>query len=235
MVSFIILHIISCLLSSGNEHDFSALPVMILYERFYAPNRNRKHPSIYQVRKMENRARKAEIFTENSHLLLSCTITNCRRWSYPSTYLPGNLEKWGDFSEKFTKCLQIAFWRWWHENLPHLTTEKIPFWTMILRIFCLKLKCSPLCLNRCEIFCMIYQQYDRLLHRVRCSYFYGESSCGKCQIVRQQSGNLHSDPYDPIVIINSFPLLKLCTRENRHEQTVNSPKNHAQKLKNHGR
>ena len=91
-------------------------------------------PSIYQVRKMENRARKTVMFTESSHLSLSSTITYIRWRSYPSTYLPWNLEKWGDFSEKFTKCLQIAFLCWWHENLPHLTTEKIPFWTRILRI-----------------------------------------------------------------------------------------------------
>jgi len=106
---------------------------MISDEYFYAPNRDRRYPSIYQVRKMENRARKAEMFTENSHLSLSSTITNFRWWSYPSTYLPGNLEKWEEFSEKFIKCLQIAAWCWWHENLPHLSTEKIPFWTRILR------------------------------------------------------------------------------------------------------
>ena len=106
---------------------------MISDEYFYALNYDRKSPSIYQVRKMENRARKAEMFTENSHLSLSSTITNFRWWSYPSTYLPGNLEKREEFSEKFTECLQIAILCWWHENLPQLSTEEIPFWTKILR------------------------------------------------------------------------------------------------------
>ena len=108
---------------------------MISDEYFYALNYDRKSPSIYQVRKMKNRATKAEMFTENSHLSLSSTITNFRWWSYPSTYLPGNLEKWEGFSEKFTKCLQIAVWCWWHENLPHLSTENIPVWTRIWRYF----------------------------------------------------------------------------------------------------
>ena len=52
-----------------------------------------------------------------------------------STYLPGNLEKWEGFSVKFTESLQIAIWCWWHENLPHLSTEKILFWTRIWRCF----------------------------------------------------------------------------------------------------
>lgn len=184
---------------------------------------------------MENRARKAGMFTKNSHLLLSCTITNCRRWSDPSTYLPGNLEKWEGFFKKFTECLQIAILCWWHENLPHLSTEKIPFGTRIWRYF----------LTENEMFSVMPKSLwdilydiptiDRLLHRVRCSYFYSESSCGKCQTVHQRNGGLHSVPYDFIVIINSFTLLNLCDRENRHEQTVNSPKNHARKLNNHGR
>ena len=108
---------------------------MISDEYFYALNYDRKSPSIYQVRKMENRARKAEMFTESSHLSLSSTITHFRWWSYPSTYLPGNLEKWEGFSENFTECLQIAILCWWHENLPQLSTEKIPFGTRIWRYF----------------------------------------------------------------------------------------------------
>lgn len=116
------LHIISCLLFNGNEHDLSALQ-----------GTDSTLPSIYQVRKMENRARKAEMFTENSHLLLSYSIRFLRRRSYPFTIQPGNLEKWEGFLEKFIECLQIAIWCWWHENLPHLSTEKNLFWTKIWR------------------------------------------------------------------------------------------------------
>ena len=54
---------------------------------------------------------------------------------YPFTLLPGDLKKWGDFSEKFTECLQISTSQRPNENISHLTTEKIPFGTMISRNF----------------------------------------------------------------------------------------------------
>lgn len=184
---------------------------------------------------MENRARKAEMFTENSHLSLSRTITHFWWWSYPSTYLPGNLEKWEGFSVKFTECLQISILQRCPKTSLTLLPGKFRFGQRFWELSYPKSKCSPLCLNRREIFCMIYRQYDRLLHRVRCSYFYSESSCGKCQIVHQRNGGLCSESYKLIVIINSFPVLKLCDRENCHEQTVNSSENHARKLQNHGR
>ena len=51
----------------------------------------------------------------------------------PFTFLPGNLEKWGDFSKKFTECLQMSIFKRPPENISHLTTDKNPFWTMISR------------------------------------------------------------------------------------------------------
>ena len=41
-------------------------------------------------------------------------------------------------------------------------------------------------------------------------------------------------PSEIIVIINRNPVLKLCKRENRHEQTVNFSENHEHFLKNVG-
>lgn len=42
-------------------------------------------------------------------------------------------------------------------------------------------------------------------------------------------------PSEITVIINRNPMLKLCKRENHHEQTVNFSENHEQILKFHGR
>ena len=81
---------------------------------------------------------------------------------------------------------------------------------------------------------MIYRQCTCRQHCVRSSNYYGECSCGERQADRQRNGMLHSEPYKFIGIINSFPLLNLGDRENRHEQTVNFSENHAQKSKNSG-
>ena len=43
-----------------------------------------------------------------------------------------------------------------------------------------------------------------------------------------------NSPSKPIVIINKNPVLKLCNRENHHEQTVNFSEKHEHFLKNVG-
>ena len=54
-------------------------------------------------------------------------------------------------------------------------------------------------------------------------------------LYRKQSGKCCVD-YDIFIrIINRNPMLNLCDRENRHEQSVNSQKNHVQNIKFLGR
>ena len=96
------------------------------------------------------------------------------------------------------------------------------------------MKCSPLCLNRSEFFCMIYRQCACRQHCIRSSNYYEECSCVKCQADHQRNGGRRSELCNFIVIINSFPVLNLVDRENYHEQIVNFPENHAQKSKNYG-